>query len=107
MKKIWYFFIFAFIASCNNFDFVYNDNKNLINPLYEKTEVITSGVDLVFINSYTPMFFGQNKQDEYKLIINIDEIKTWLASEKIKIPDDKKIHEMPEVNQLIELLVLC
>ncbi len=76
MKKIWYFFIFAFIASCNNFDFVYNDNKNLINPLYEKTEVITSGVDLVFINSYTPMFFGQNKQDEYKLIINIDEIKT-------------------------------
>ena len=76
MKKIWYFFIFAFITSCNNFDFVYNDNKNLINPLYEKTEVITSGVDLVFINSYTPMFFGQNKQDEYKLIINIDEIKT-------------------------------
>ena len=55
MKKLAYLFLIFFIASCSDIEFVYKDNKNLINPLYEKTDVNASGVDLVYINSYLPM----------------------------------------------------
>ena len=33
-----------FIISCGDIDFVYKEDKNLINPLYGKTEVSTSGL---------------------------------------------------------------
>ena len=64
------------ITSCSDIKFIYNNNKNLINPLYEKTAVKTSGKSLAFITSYIPMFFGENKEDEFKLLINIKEEKT-------------------------------
>ncbi len=76
MKKIICFVLFFFIASCNNLDFVYNENTNLINPLYNKTNIILSGVDLVFMKSYVPMFFGNNQNNKYNLLINIKEKKT-------------------------------
>ena len=76
MKKIISFVLFFFIASCNNLDFVYNENTNLINPLYNKTNIILSGVDLVFMKSYVPMFFGNNQNNKYNLLINIKEKKT-------------------------------
>lgn len=76
MKKIISFVLFFFIASCNNLDFVYNENTNLINPLYNKTNIILSGVDLVFIKSYIPVFFGNNQNNKYNLLINIKEKKT-------------------------------
>ena len=76
MKKLFCLIIFLFILSCSNLEFIYNDNTNLINPLYNKTKVTTSGSDLVFMNSYLPMLFGENKNDEFVLLINVEEKKT-------------------------------
>ena len=58
MKKLVCLLLF-FITSCGGVKFVYKDNYNNINPLYEKTEVNTTGKDLTYINSYLPMFFGK------------------------------------------------
>ena len=76
IKKIFYIFIFLLFTSCSGVEFVYEEKKNLINPLYEKTLVNTSGVDLVFLNSYIPMYFGENKYNDFSLSINIEEKKT-------------------------------
>lgn len=76
MRKLHLFFLFFFVSSCSNIDFVYKDKVNLINPLYEKTKVSTSGLDISFINSYMPMFFGENKQNDFNLLIDIVESKT-------------------------------
>ena len=64
-----------FIISCGDIDFVYKENKNLINPLYGKTEVSTSGLDINFMNSYLPMFFGNKKDGPFSLSIKIEENK--------------------------------
>ena len=64
-----------FIISCGDIDFVYKENKNLINPLYGKTEVSTSGLDISFMNSYLPMFFGNKKDGPFSLSIKIEENK--------------------------------
>ena len=76
MKKLFCLIIFLFILSCSNIEFIYSDNTNLVNPLYNKTKVTTSGSDLVFMNSYLPMLFGENKNDEFILLINVEEEKT-------------------------------
>ena len=76
MKKLFFIFLFFFIVSCSGVEFVYNNEKNLINPLYQKTKVITSGTDLTFMNSYLPMYFGESDEYTYNLQINIDEEKT-------------------------------
>ena len=65
-----------FLSSCAEVDFIYKDNKNIINPLYEKTQIDTSGVELNYINSYLAMFFGENKEESFRLSINIKEKKT-------------------------------
>ena len=62
--------------SCNDIEFIYADKNNLINPLYNKTKINITGSDLVFMNSYVPMLFGENKYDDYILLINIKEKKT-------------------------------
>lgn len=70
-------------------EFTYNDDTNLINPLYEKTKVKNSGVDLSFIKSYVPMLFGKNKENKFTLIIDIEE---------------KKVKRSVETNQAISNL---
>ena len=68
--------LFILATSCSkNIEFVYDDKKNLLNPLYGKTIVETSGLDLPFIRSYIPMFFGEKSTDDYVLSININENK--------------------------------
>ena len=67
--------IFIFIISCGDIEYVYKEDKNLINPLYEKTEVNTSGFDINFMNSYLPMFFGNKKEDYFTLSIKIEQKK--------------------------------
>ena len=42
------------LCACTNLEFVYKDNKNLKNPLYDNTKVIVSGKDLAFMKSYIP-----------------------------------------------------
>ena len=76
MKKLFFIFLFFFIVSCSGVEFVYNNEKNLINPLYQKTKVITSGADLSFMNSYLPMYFGESDEYTYNLQINVNEKKT-------------------------------
>ena len=76
MKKIFSIILIFFSTSCSNIEFTYKDNSNLANPLYDKTEVSISGSDLVFINSYVPMFFGTNKNEDFRLLINIKEKRT-------------------------------
>tara|TARA_B100000242_G_C42694398_1_gene325008 strand:- start:9 stop:497 length:489 start_codon:yes stop_codon:yes gene_type:complete len=75
MKRLFFVTIFIFILSCGDIDFVYKEDKNLINPLYEKTEVSTSGLDINFMNSYLPVFFGNKKDDHFNLSIKIEENK--------------------------------
>ena len=76
MKRLFLISIFVFIISCGDIDFIYKEDKNLINPLYEKTEVITSGFNINFMNSYLPMFFGNNKDNHFNLSIKIEQNKT-------------------------------
>ncbi len=76
MKKFLYLICFIIVASCNQIEFIYKDKSNITNPLYEKTEVDISGIDLIFINSYIPTLFGKNKSDDFKLLIKIEEDKT-------------------------------
>ena len=76
MKRLFFVTIFIFIISCGDIDFVYKEDKNLINPLYEKTEVSSSGFKINFMNSYLPMFFGNNKDDHFNLSIKIEQNKT-------------------------------
>ena len=90
MKRLFFVTIFVFIISCGDIDFVYKENKNLINPLYEKTEVSTSGLDINFMNSYLPMFFGNKKEDRFNLSIEIEQnkikrsVETNQATSKLK-----------------------
>ena len=76
MKRLFFVTIFIFIISCGDIDFVYKEDKNLINPLYEKIEVSASGFNINFMNSYLPMFFGNNKDDHFNLSIKIEQNKT-------------------------------
>ena len=82
MKKLLITFIFILTSSCNNMDFTYKNNGNLTNPLYQKTNITTSGVNLAYINSYIPLVFGENKDNVYSLEIEIIENKTKSSVEK-------------------------
>tara|TARA_A100001011_G_scaffold376529_2_gene439221 strand:+ start:972 stop:1460 length:489 start_codon:yes stop_codon:yes gene_type:complete len=82
MKKIICISVFLFLTSCGGVDFVYMDKKNITNPLYEKTKIDISGAELVFMNSYLPMLFGDNKYNEFNMFINIKERKTKTSVEK-------------------------
>ena len=74
MKSFFTIFIFLILTSCSNIQFVYSDKKNNINPLFENTNVVASGVDIISINYLIPKFFGKNIGEKYKLLIEIDEI---------------------------------
>ena len=76
MKKLFFITLFIFAISCGDIEFVYKQNKNLMNPLYEKTKVSTSGYNINFMNSYLPMFFGSNKDNLFNLSIEIEQNKT-------------------------------
>ena len=76
MKKLILAFVLFFITSCSNIEFVYNEDSNIINPIYGKSEVSVSGADLVYIKSYIPVLFGNYKEKDYDLQIFIKEKKT-------------------------------
>jgi len=81
MKKFLCVCLFFIIGSCGNIEFIYKDNINIINPLYDKTKISLSGKKLNFINSYLPMVFGDTKENTFKLSINIDQKKTKTSVE--------------------------
>ena len=47
------------VVSCKNLEFTHAGKKNLLNPLYEKTDIMFR-VE-TFIKSYIPMFFEMRK----------------------------------------------
>ena len=65
-----------FIISCSELEFVYKDEIDIFNPLYKKTDVNISGLDLPFMKSYIPGKFGNKKNSDFDLLINVEEEKT-------------------------------
>lgn len=76
MKNIFVILVFIIITACNSVDFIYDDDKNVLNPLYGKVEVTLGGQDIIFLKSYIPMFFGNSNDNEFSLSIFIEENKT-------------------------------
>ena len=74
MKNLLFFFIF-FVVSCGGVDFVYKDNINLNNPIYNKTLVSFSGKTFPEFYRYASLYFGSNEEHIYSLKINIEEKK--------------------------------
>ena len=63
-------------ASCSGIEFVYSDKENLLNPLYGKTYIKTSGKEITYLDSFGRKFFGNNKNKNFNLLINVEEKKT-------------------------------
>ena len=90
MKRLFFVTLFIFIISCGDIDFIYKEDKNVTSPLYELTEVSTAGLDINFMNSYLPMFFGNKKEDRFNLSIEIEQnkikrsVETNQATSKLK-----------------------
>ena len=76
MKNIFILIFFIYLSSCSDIEFIYKENKNLVNPLYGKTKINVSGEELNFVRSYLAMYFGDKKEDLYNLSIKIEEKKT-------------------------------
>ena len=76
MKISFIILLIFLITGCSNVNLTYMDNKSLMNPIYEKTRISTTGLDLNFMNSYLPMIFGLDKKNEFLLSIDINERKT-------------------------------
>ena len=72
--------LFLIIVSCGDIEFVY-DKEKTTNPLYEKTDVRISGVDLPYSKSYLPMF-GKNKKEEFILLVKIEEKNKEICQNK-------------------------
>ena len=70
MNRFFSIALFLFVVSCSKVEFLYDDDK-INNPLYEKTKVSTSGVELSLINSYITIFFGIYKEQFFDLQIRI------------------------------------
>ena len=76
MKKFCIAILISFIVSCSNLEFVYGDKENVSNPIYQKTKVVLSGVDLPYLKSYVPVLFGKNISSDFYLLIRTEEKQT-------------------------------
>ena len=62
MNKVLIIVLFIILNSCSYVEFVYDNDKDLTNPLFNKTSVKVEGKDLPIIKSYIPLLFGHNKE---------------------------------------------
>ncbi len=70
-------FILLFTTiSCSGVDFVYNESKNSLNPIYNKTLYNFDGIEITSTHRHAGSFFGNNSDPLYKLNIFITEKKT-------------------------------
>ena len=74
-KKIIFIFFFI-LTSCGGVDFVYKNDVNLNNPIYDKSSLKYSGKDVPAIKRVGPLYFGKNITNEFLLPINIEEDKS-------------------------------
>lgn len=70
------------VYSCSNINFVYDNNEDYTNPLYEKTIVSTSGKNFAFLKSYVSSVFGKPKSNKFILLVNVEEKKIKRSVEK-------------------------
>jgi len=73
--KICSLLFFLVLLSCNNLDFVYKDNINLTNPVYKKTSINLSGINIPSFYGLALRYLGQDKEKIYRLTIDINEEK--------------------------------
>lgn len=66
-----------YMASCSGIEFVYKEQENLTNPIYNKTVVNLSGKEIPFTQRYISTYIGNGSDKIYSLGIRI-------AEEKIK-----------------------
>ena len=71
--------IFIFLSSCTNISFLYDESKNITNPLYNKTNVNYSGKEISIITKYTGKYFGSSESPKYNLDIEISEEKKKIS----------------------------
>ncbi len=73
--KICSLLFFLVLLSCNNLDFVYKDNINLTNPVYKKTSINLSGINIPSFYGLALRYLGKDKEKLYRLTIEINEEK--------------------------------
>ena len=106
MKKLLIVFFMFILTSCDRLEFIHDNSDNLINPLFEKTKVSTKGVDLVFMSSYLPVVFGNNKEEEFDLSIYIEEKKTKRSVESNQVTSNLR-YELRFVYSLVSNTKNC
>ena len=64
-----------YMASCSGIEFVYKEQENLTNPIYNKTVVNLSGKEIPFAQRYISTYIGNGSDKMYSLGIGISEEK--------------------------------
>ena len=75
LLKIYLTSMLLFLVSCGNLEFVYND-LSVNNPIYKKTSFALSGIEIQSFYGQNLRYFGEYEEELYKLVIDIDEVKT-------------------------------
>jgi len=70
------------VVSCSEIQMVYQDDKSLINPLYNKSKIKIYGLDLPYLKKYTPVYFGNSENGSFNISIEIKENKIKRSVEK-------------------------
>ena len=87
MKRLFFVTLFIFIVSCSDIDFVYKEDKNLINPLYGKTKVDAEAIFRETENCTTfrlATVFGFSYRMRTDLLVNFMVLKA-LKEMEIKV----------------------
>ena len=66
---------FLFIFSCSDLVFLYQEDSNLTNPLYNKTDYIFSGKEIPSIYRQTKKYFGISAEPSFTLYLSASERK--------------------------------
>ena len=63
------------VASCGGIEFIYKEQENLTNPIYNKAVVNLSGKEIPFAQRYISRYIGNESDKIYSLGISIAEDK--------------------------------
>ena len=76
MNKKTFLIFFIFLSSCSGVEFVYKNDTNLTNPIYDKSYLSYSGEDIPALKRNAPLYFGGNKINDFSLNIEVKENKS-------------------------------
>ena len=76
VKKLFLFFVLLNLFACSQISFVYNNSKNLVNPIYNKTTYEFSGKDIASAYRYAARYFGNTSSPTFHVKIKIEEETT-------------------------------